>query len=345
CSGSLRRMVQSRAMIRRERASSPKNSPEEAQSPFIPAIDTHIHLFDPGRPEGVPWPDKTDGVLYRAALPGRYRRVTSGLGIVGAIAVECSPWPEDNQWVLDLAAKHKIIVGVVGNLEPGDARFRKDLERLSQNPLFRGIRYGNLWGRNLAQQLSRQAFRSGLQALADAGLSLDTANPDPALITAVVRLTDRIPGLRVVVDHLPQLNPPTPSRDRAAFEATLKELATRPHVYVKVSEVLRRAGGLVPYDVDFYKPRLDELWETFGPDRLIYGSDWPNSDQWGPYRQVLEVVRKYFRGKGAAAAEKFFWRNSTAAYRWSPRDRRQPAQPEAPMASKQQGLKPASSLS
>ena len=72
----------------------------------VPVIDTHIHLFDPGRPQGVPWPDKKNQVLYRPALPDRYRRVTQGLGIVGAIEVEASPWLEDNQWVLDTAARH-----------------------------------------------------------------------------------------------------------------------------------------------------------------------------------------------------------------------------------------------
>jgi L-fuconolactonase len=119
----------------------------EAFATLIPVIDTHIHLFDPRRPEGVPWPDKDDTVLYQPALPDRYRRITKGLGVVGAIEVECSPRLEDNQWVLDVAAKDTIVVGTVRNLEPGQPDFRKHLERFHNNPLFRGIRYGNLWGR------------------------------------------------------------------------------------------------------------------------------------------------------------------------------------------------------
>jgi L-fuconolactonase len=273
----------------------------------------------------VPWPGPADEVLYRPALPKRYRRVTGSLGIVGAIAVECSPWQEDNEWVLELAAKDKVIVGVVGNLEPGKAHFRKVLERLRQNPLFLGIRYGNLWGMSLAAQVSRPAFLSGLQSLARAGLALDTANPDLALIAAVVRLTDKVPELRVVIDHLAQLNPPAPLKRRAALQTALKELGGRPQVYVKVSEVLRRSGRRVPYDLNFYRPRLDELWDIFGPDRLIYGSDWPNSDQWGPYRKVLGVVHSYFKEKGVAVEEKIFWKNSMAAYRWPRRDESQPA--------------------
>ncbi|HEX5483834.1 MAG TPA: amidohydrolase family protein, partial [Terriglobia bacterium] len=140
-----------------------------AKEPPMPIIDTHIHLFDPRRPQGVPWPPKNDAVLYRPALPARYRRVTDGLGVVGAIEVECSPWRADNQWVLDVAAKDTIVVGTVGDLEPGKPDFRKYLERFHRNPLFRGIRCGNLWGRNLGEQLSNRTFISGLKALADAG--------------------------------------------------------------------------------------------------------------------------------------------------------------------------------
>ena len=202
----------------------------------IPIVDTHIHLFDTARPQGVPWPDKKDAVLYKPALPGRYRKVTEGLGIVGAIEIECSPWLEDNQWVLDVAAKDTIIVGTIGDLEPGHAEFRAQLERLARNPLFRGIRYGNLWGRDLGAELRKPEFIGGLKALAGAGLALDTANPTPALMADVARLTDRVPNLRVILDHLPELDPFT------ANIAKMRELAQRPQVYVKVSGVLRRVA-------------------------------------------------------------------------------------------------------
>ena len=124
----------------------------------IPIIDTHIHLFDTTRAQGVPWPEKTDTILYRPALPERYRKVTQNLGVVGAIEVECSPWLEDNQWVLDLVARDSIIVGVIGDLEPGHPRFRAQLDRFARNPLFRGIRYGNLWGRDLGMELRKPEF-------------------------------------------------------------------------------------------------------------------------------------------------------------------------------------------
>jgi L-fuconolactonase len=296
-----------------------------AKAEPVPIIDTHIHLFDPTRPQGVPWPPKDDVVLYHTALPSRYRQVTKGLGVVGSIEIECSPWLEDNQWVLDIAAKDSIIVGTVGDLDPADPHFHDQLTRFHRNPLFRGIRYGNLWGRDLSAGLTKPVFVSGLKAMAEEGLVLDTANPDPKLISAVVRLTDLVPRLRVIVDHLPQLEPPTDAGARKRYEADLRELGKRPQVYIKVSEVLRRVNHRVPQDLGFYRSRLDELWEIFGQDRLIYGSDWPNSDQWAPYPEVLHIVRKYFTGKGPVASEKYFWRNSIAAYHWIKRDATQPS--------------------
>jgi L-fuconolactonase len=290
-----------------------------------PILDTHIHLFDTNRPQGVPWPSRSDTILYKPALPARYRSIAAPLGIRGAIAIECSPWPADNRWLLDLARTDPIIAGVIGDLEPADVQFGKQLDELRQDPLFRGIRYGNLWGRSLTQSLNNAKFVDGMKRLANAGLTLDTANPDVLLLSAIVRLTDLAPDLRVVVDHLPRLEMPVDAASRTRCEQDLRRLAARPQVFVKVSGVLRRMNGRVPEKAAVYKQTLDELWERFGEDRLMYGSDWPNSDLWAPYPVELNVVRTYFDGKGKLAAEKYFWKNSIAAYRWIPREAAQKA--------------------
>jgi len=290
----------------------------------LPIIDTHIHLFDPRRPEGIPWPETNDTVLYKPALPDRYRSVIKGLGVVGAIEVEASPWLEDNQWVLDVMAKEPIMVGTIGDIDPGTPDFRKNLERFHRNELFLGIRCGNLWDRNLGKQVTRPAFIADLKALAAAGLTLDTANQSAEVIAATLRVSDRVPDLRIVIDHLPNMDPPSDARVRDEVEVNLQELGKRPNVYVKVSEVLRQVGGKVPHDPKFYRPRLDQIWDIFGEDRVVFGSDWPNSDPVGTYSQVLTVVREYFSRKGRAAEEKCFWKNSIPAYRWVKRDPSQP---------------------
>ena len=298
-------------------------SADAAPAP-IPIIDCHIHLFDTTRPQGVPWPDKKDTVLYKPANMDRYRKLIAGLGIVGAIEVEASPWFDDNQWVLDIAAKDKMIVGHVGDLEPDKPAFREQLDRFHKNPLFRGIRYGNLWGRSLHDELAKPEFIAGLKALAQADLEMDTANPDPALLADILRLSDRVPTLRIVIDHVPRMDHPKEAPALRALQGDLRELGKRKQVYIKVSGVLRRVDGRVPEDPKFYRDRLDQLWDIFGEDRLVYGSDWPNSDLWAEYPKGLRVVREYFMSKGTAAAEKYFWKNSVAAYRWVKRDAAQP---------------------
>ena len=278
-------------------------------------IDTHIHLFDPRRPQGIPWPKPENKVLYQPALPDRYRKLAEPHGIIGAVMVECSPLVEDNQWVLDVIAKETVMVGMIGNIEPGKPEFAGHLDRLRKNPLFLGIRYGNLWGRDFHGGVSNPAVIADIKRLADAGLTMDSANPTPQLVADFLRLTDAVPKLRLVVDHLPQIEPP----------ADLAELAKRPQVFIKISEVLRKVDDKVSMDPGFYKARLDHLTGLFGPDRILFGSDWPNSDNWAPYDQVFAIVRQYFAGKTPAARAKYFARNSKAAYRWKPRTAAQKA--------------------
>jgi len=299
-------------------------APLPAPSP-IPVIDTHIHLFDPTRPQGVPWPRKdvpAHQVMYMPSLPSRYRKVVDGLGIVGAIEIECSAWLEDNQWVLDVARDDTVMVGTVGHLTPGTPEFRAQLERFHKNPLFRGIRYG-LGGR-AGQQVDRPEFIADLKALADADLVMDTANPSVDLLANVVRVSDKVPNLRIVVDHLPQMLRPTETAAQASYDASMKALRDRPQVYVKVSEVLRKVDDKIPTDLDFYRPRIDEVVDVFGFDRVLYGSDWPNGDQWLPVPVGFKIVQEYFKAKGQVAAEKYFWRNSVKAYKWVKRTGDQP---------------------
>ena len=289
-----------------------------AQTPSsIPVIDTHIHLFDTERPGGVPWPSQNNPahkVMYMPSLPSRYRKVVDGLGIVGAIEIECSPLLEDNQWVLDVAKNDTIMVGTIGHLTPGTPEFRPNLERFHKNPLFRGIRYG-LDGR-AGQEVDKQEFIADLKALADADLVMDTANPSVSLLEGVVRVSDRVPNLRLVIDHLPQMLRPTESAAQASYDASMKAIRGRPQIYVKVSEVLRRVDDKIPTDLAFYRPRIDEVLDVFGIDRVLYGSDWPNGDQWLPVPVGFKIVHEYFMAKGQVAAEKYFWRNSTKAYKW-----------------------------
>src|SRR3954447_9927493 len=291
------------------------------QPSSIPIIDTHIHLFDPTRPQGAPY-SGPPGVPVEPSLPPRYRTLAAPLGIVGAIKIGASPWIEDNLWVLEVAERDPIIVGVVGNLEPDRTDFPEMLERYHKNRLFRGIRYGNLWGRDITKQAENPAFISGLKLLQQADLVLDTANPRVDLLQAIVRITDKVPDLRVVLDHLPSLEPTTETRK--AYDDALGELQRRPHVFVKLSAVIHRVNGQVSTELAPSRDRLDQLIGRFGEDRILFGSDWPNSDGVAPIERIVGVVREFFQTQPRQVAEKYFWKNSLAAYRWIKRDPSQP---------------------
>lgn len=291
----------------------------------VPVIDAHIHLFDPTRPGGVPWPDKSDSILYKPALPDRYKRVTARFGIRGAIAVECSPWESDNDWLLSTASKDPMIVGVIGDLVPGSLSFTKNLDRLAANQLFRGVRYGNLWNRNLSADLNKPGFIDGLKTLAASRLVLESANPDAELISALVRIKDRVPDLTIVLDHLPNAVVPSDAQGKMEYRKNLQRLCDSSALFIKLSEIPMRINGEVSLALSMYLPRLDDLWNLFGEDRVLFGSDWPNSDHLADYAETFRLVQSYAATKTEAAQEKFFWRNSIAAYGWRRRSTDQPS--------------------
>ena len=280
----------------------------------IAAIDSHIHLFDPNRPGGVPWPPADDPIRSKPTYPDRFRSVASKHGVEGAVVVECSPLIEDNQWVLDVAENDPSVVGLVGFLDAGKPGFGEHLDRFGKCPLFRGIRYGDLWGRSLVEQLANPQFIEDMRLLAERDMSLDSANPNLDLLEAMLRLSDQVPTLRMIVDHLPKMIVEPDQRKR--YERVLREFSVRPQIYVKISAVLLNKGGSVSYSLDDYRSTIDEIRDAFGEDRVLFGSDWPNSDGLGTYDQVIGIVREYFESEDREAREKYFRHNSRAAYKW-----------------------------
>ena len=256
--------------------------------------------------------------MYRPVLPTEFKTLTKPFGVTGTIIVEASPWVEDNQWLLDLAANDPFILGIVGNLSPGTETFATQLARFAKNPAYRGIRVGS---EAVKTGLERPEFLADLKKLIDADLELD-ANGGPDLLPLVDRLADRLPQLRIVINHLANVRidgkaPP------AEWVAGLKVSAKHQRVFLKVSALVESArvdGGKAPEDPSFYRPILQTAWDTFGVDRLIYGSNWPVSDIAGPYRLVFQIVSEFFRDRGREASEKYFGRNAQAAYRWRARE-------------------------
>lgn len=280
-------------------------------------LDTHVHFYDPSRPEGVPWPPAGDPVLYRTVLPDELERLARPLDVTGAIVVEASPLEEDNQWVLDLAATHPWIRGVVGHLKPGRPGFADALDRFARNPLFRGIRTG-LW--KIAVSVDDPGFVRDLARLADRGLALDIgAGVDP--MEAAVRLAARLPDLRIVMNHFgaPRIRGEAPD---GRWCDAVRSLGRVPNVFMKLSGLVEgtgRTGGDAPADLSLYRPFFDVVWNAFGPERILFGSNWPVSARCAPYETVLGIARSFLMERGGAAIEAGLRTTAMRAYGLAPR--------------------------
>lgn len=286
------------------------------EKPKLQIIDTHTHFFDPTRPKGVPWPGKNNQRLYRPVLPDEFKRLAQPLGVVGTVVVEASPWVEDNQWLLDLAAKEPFLVGVVGRIDPKSDDFEKLLRRFARNPLYRGIRIS--WGELPDGLKEGGKLVEHCKLLIDHNLQLDV-NGGPDMPAHVARLAAKLPKLRIVINHCANLR--IDGREPAAkWREGMQAAAKHPNVFCKVSALVEQtANKPAPRDVDYYRPVLDTLWTLFGEDRLIFGSNWPVSGGKAPLTTVVGVVHDYFTDKGKHAAAKFFHGNSQVAYQWRKR--------------------------
>ncbi len=287
------------------------------QSAPAAVVDTHTHFYDPTRPQGVPWPPREESLLYRPVYPRDYRAVRVPRPVTATVVVEASPWLEDNQWILDLAASDPFIVGFVGNLPVGATQFPEHLKRFAGNPAFRGIRIGSRKSADLADD---SIVLRHLHLLAERGLSLDLLG-GPEILAFASALSRKIPSLRIVIDHLAglRIDGDPPPRD---WLDQMAALAPRSSIYFKLSGLVEgtgRADGSAPRDAQFYAPALDAMMKLFGPSRLLYASNWPVSERFAPLAVTQGVVDDYLRSAGNSAREEVFSLTSKRAYQWQAR--------------------------
>ncbi len=275
-------------------------------------IDCHTHFYDPTRPEGIPWPPK-DSPLYRTVLPQDLRVLKKHRPVTGTVIVEASNRVEDNAWLLELAKDDPFIVGIVGNLTPGTPDFKKHVARFAADPLFRGIRISA----KLLQDLLQKEQTEDLKLLADHDLELDV-NGGPETPTMIAKLAVLLPSLRIVLNHIGNVHV-TADKPPGDWQTSIQTAAKHSNVFAKISALVEgaaRDGKSAPGDLAFYKPYIDVVWNAFGDDRVIYGSNWPVSDGAADYETLQRIVMEYAALKGDAATRKFCSLNAKQAYKW-----------------------------
>jgi L-fuconolactonase len=247
-------------------------------------VDAHLHVWDLARSEYA-WLTPDLGPLYATFTPEQARVELDAAGVASAVLVQAEDSERDTELMLAAARGHPWVAGVVGWVRLDDpAVAERQLERWQDQPRFRGVRH-------LVHDDPRDDFlllpsvRRSLRRLADRGIPFDVPDAWPRHLAATADLAAALPDLRVVVDHLGK--PPHGGDDWDRWRDALRAVAAHPNTTAKVSG-LQVPGR--PFTVAEVRPAWEVALELFGPERLMWGSDWPLSVLVGGYGHAWNVM-------------------------------------------------------
>jgi L-fuconolactonase len=260
-------------------------------------IDAHQHVWDLDRAEYA-WLGPEAGVLYRNFGMDDVAPEFEAAGVTGTVLVQSADNDDDTEHMFAVADAAPIVLGIVGYVplhEPERAAER--LAELAQRPLFCGVR-NLIHDRPDPHWLLRPDVDEGLGLLERAGVPFDVVGVLPEHLEAVLVISERHPELDIVIDHLNK--PPIGLADHEPWASLMTRVAANPRVRGKVSGLYSAAGDPVGWTVDAIRPIFDHALDAFGPDRLMYGGDWPVSLIAGGYTRVWSGIEQLLRGLDAA---------------------------------------------
>ena len=237
----------------------------------MPVIDAHHHLWNYDT-EDYAWIGPEMNVLRKDFMPADLHIEMQQAGVDGAIAVQARQTLQETEWLLSLAAQNEFMRGVVGWAPLIDAAVSDDLQRLAAQPKLKGIRHV-LQDEPDDFYMLRNDFNAGITQLRRFNLVYDVLIFERHL-PQTIQFVDRHPDQVFVIDHIAK--PRIREGVLSPWRENLKELARRSHCFCKLSGVLTEADwqnwrpeGIHPY--------LDAALDAFGPNRCLFGSDWPRS--------------------------------------------------------------------
>lgn len=270
-------------------------------------LDAHQHFWRYDAAE-YPWiPAATP--LHRDWLPADLAKVQGPLGLEGSIAVQARQTVAESDWLLGLADADPRVKAVVGWVDLRSPDVEADLARLSRHPRFAGVRHV-VQAEVDDRFMMGTEFVRGIGQLASFHLTYDILII-PKQLPAAIELANRFPGQPFVLDHIAK--PLIKAGIVEPWREQIRELAKAPHVLCKVSGMVTeadegnwKAGDFTPY--------LDVVFEAFGEDRVMFGSDWPVCLLAGSYERVFKLVDDYAARFSATAREKLFGGNAARFY-------------------------------
>ena len=271
-------------------------------------IDSHQHFwrYEPIRDA---WITDEMSEIRRDFMPGDLLPELRRNNVDGCVAVQADQSEAETLFLLGLAAQHDEIKGVVGWVNLCAPDLPQRLKYFSQFEKLCGFRH-------IAQSepddrfLMRQHFIAGIQHLQRFGFSYDILIY-PRQLAAAVELVQRIPDQRFVIDHLAK--PSIRTGEISLWAQQIRILAEKPNVYCKVSGLVTEADW-TNWRVTDFEPYLEVAFEAFGPDRIMFGSDWPVCLLAARYEQVKNLVAKYIERLTAAQQQKIFGLNAISFY-------------------------------
>jgi L-fuconolactonase len=270
-------------------------------------IDSHQHFwnYDPGE---YPW-IKPEWPIRRSFLPEALALELKSCQMDGCVAVQARQIFAESQWLLELAERAPFIKGVVGWVDLRAADVAVQLGRLAAHSKFVGVRHV-LQDEADDNYMLDAHFQRGISQLRQFDLTYDLLI-FPRQLPAAIRLASAFPEQPFVLDHIAK--PPIKKGTLDPWRGHLQELAGLPNVCCKVSGLITEAdwGRWRPLQ---FKPYLDVVFEAFGPDRVMFGSDWPVTLLAGTYQQVFELAREYVAPLGAGIEAAFFGGNAVKFY-------------------------------
>jgi L-fuconolactonase len=256
--------------------------------PAIPfAIDAHHHLWRYSAVE-YPWIDDRMAALRRDFLPADFIGELAIAGITGAVTVQARQTLEETQWLLELAARHNEILGVVGWAPIASPHFENLLNTLSANQKLVALRH--VVQAEPQGFLDIEDFNRGIRTLRQTGLVYDLLLFEHQLAEAI-RFVDRHPQQVFVLDHIAK--PKIAAGELEPWRTQIHELSKRSNVCCKISGMVTEASWS-HWSIGSLRPYLDTVVDAFGANRLLAGSDWPVCLVAASYLQWWQVLRDYF---------------------------------------------------
>ncbi len=270
-------------------------------------IDSHQHfwIFDPVRDS---WIDNSMQKIQYDFLPNNLKPLLDKNQFEGCVAVEAHQSESQTEFLVDLASKNDFIKGVVGWVDLRAENISERLEYFSKFKIIKGFRH--VVQAEADDFMLRGDFRNGIATLKKFDFTYDILIFHRQL-PAAIDLVNRFPNQKFVIDHIAK--PDIKSGEIENWKKNIRKIAKAPNVLCKVSGMVTEADwqNWKPQDL---QPYLDVVFENFGADRLMFGSDWPVCQVAATYDEVVKTLEDYMVKFSIEEQNKVWYENAKSFY-------------------------------